>query len=298
MKNIKQLFFVIPILFISVKGFAENDSIHPNHQNHANHNLIYSSISKQKSQIVYVCMGTYAYAYHSQASCSGLANCQGEIKYADENYAINALGRVPCCKCWSNVYGRCKDDNPYGSAGGGSGGGGGEALAVIALAVVATSVVILSNDLYLYPVLSFYKPKSINYNYSQGSMSGISTGWAFGFRKKFEHSALEYGLSFLKTKVEYDFGMGYTYDNYISRIGGHLNYVHHIFYYRTPSWLKLYFGPSINYVYKFGFGGIFGSEIKLFERLRFDVRYELTNQTNQIQAGLIFTYQKKYFWQK
>jgi hypothetical protein len=85
---------------------------------------------------------------------------------------------------------------------------------------------------------------------------------------------------------------------YESKIGGHFNYVHQIFYNRTPSRLKVYLGPSVNYVYDFGYGGIIGTDIKLFDRLSFDLRYELTTQTNRIQAGFIFTYQKKYFWQK
>jgi len=71
-----------------------------------------------------------------------------------------------------------------------------------------------------------------------------------------------------------------------------------MFYDRTPDWLKVYLGPSLNLVSEFGYGGIVGSEIKLLDRLRFDLRYERTTQTNQLQAGLIFTYQKKYFWQK
>jgi len=54
----------------------------------------------------------------------------------------------------------------------------------------------------------------------------------------------------------------------------------------------------VNYLNDFGGGGIVGIEMKIFDRLRFDLRYELTTQTNQIQVGLIFTYQKKYFWQK
>ena len=83
-----------------------------------------------------------------------------------------------------------------------------------------------------------------------------------------------------------------------NRWGGHFNFVHQVFYNKTREWLKVYFGPSVNYVNYFGFGGIIGTDMKLFDRLRFDLRYELTSQTNQIQVGLIFTYQKKYFWQK
>jgi len=66
---------------------------------------------------VFVCTGPYAYAYHSRSDCAGLGNCKGEIRYTDQYTAENYLGRVPCCRCWSNVAGRCKDDNPYYSPG-------------------------------------------------------------------------------------------------------------------------------------------------------------------------------------
>ena len=89
--------------------------------------------------------------------------------------------------------------------------------------------------------------------------------------------------------MEYNYGLGYK--NEIDRWGWHFNYVHQVFYNKTADWLKIYFGPSLNYVYNFGYGGIVGTEMKLFDRLRFDVRYEWTTQTNQLQAGLIFTYQ-------
>ena len=48
----------------------------------------------------------------------------------------------------------------------------------------------------------------------------------------------------------------------------------------------------------FGYGATLGAHFKLFDRLKFDVRYEYTTATNQIKAGLIYTYQKKYFWKK
>ena len=88
----------------------------------------------QFSQTVYVCTGSYAYAYHSRSNCPGLGNCKGDIRYTDENYAVNSLNRVPCCRCWSNVSGRCKDDNPYYSGGSGSGGDNSEAYAYLAIA--------------------------------------------------------------------------------------------------------------------------------------------------------------------
>lgn len=298
MRQIIYLFLFLLFATFPFIGFAdghEHSALTTCSDNCVNHCDISNS---QNSQIVYVCTGVYAYAYHSRSDCPGLGNCKGEIKYTDENTAVNSLGRVPCCRCWSNVAGRCKDDNPY--YGGNSGGGGdnSEAYAYLALAIVATSAIILSNDVYLYPTISFHNPTKTNNYYGQQSNIGVETGWIFGFRKTFKHSALEYGASYLKTKVNYNYGYGYTYTNEIDRWGGHFNYVHQIFYNKTPNWLKVYFGPSINYVYDFGYGGIIGTEMKLFDRLRFDVRYEWTTQTNQIQAGLIFTYQKRYFWQK
>lgn len=252
---------------------------------------------ERNAQIVYICTGSYAYAYHSRSDCSGLSNCKSDINYLDENSAVNYYGRVPCCKCWSNVGGRCKDDNPtYG--GGGGGGDNSDALAALGIIMVAASAAILSNDLYYYPVLSFYSPFNNQTQITNNIKIKNNSGSAIGFRKTFDHSALEYGVSYLKTAYEYNYGWGYTATDEISRWGVHLNYVQHFLYDKTPQWLKLYCGPSVNYVYDFGIGGILGAEIKLLDRLRFDTRYELTNQTNQIQAGLIFTYQKEYFWRK
>jgi hypothetical protein len=297
MNPIKLIYLLLFFLTFSFNGYAGSH----NHKGTTEGTFICeneeNNLNVTNSQIVYICTGSYAYAYHSRSDCPGLGNCKGEIKYTDENYAANSLGRVPCCRCWSNVAGRCKDDNPY--YGGGSGGGGdnSEAYAYLALAIVATSAIILSNDIYVYPAISFYNPTKNNNYYGQSNNS-VGTGWIFGFRKTFKHSALEYGASYLKSKVDYNYGYGYTNTYEIDRWGGHFNYVHQIFYNKTPDWLKIYFGPSVNYVYDFGYGGIIGTEMKLFDRLRFDVRYEWTTQTNQIQAGLIFTYQKRYFWQK
>ncbi len=242
-----------------------------------------------KLQTVYICTGSYAYAYHSVSNCAGLNNCKGEIKYTDEYTAANTYGRKPCCKCWSNVYNGCKEDNP--TSGGGSSGGGGEGYGIIALVIATTSAIILSNDFYIYPAYSFYKEANTNLSYSQQKNYKKGTGLIFGFRKTFKHSALEYGASNLTFEA---INNNYSY----SRWGGHFNFVHQILYNKTPDWLKLYVGPSVNSVFNFGYGGIMGSEIKLFDRLKFDTRFELTTQTNQFQAGLIFTYQKKYFWQK
>jgi hypothetical protein len=293
MRTIKLIYLILFIFSASISGFAET---------YFNENLIKKNATNEKEekvtnkknfQVVYICTGSYAYAYHSRSDCPGLGNCKAEIKYTDENYAVNVLRRVPCCRCWSNVSDRCKDDNPYG---GGSSGGGdnSDIYKYVALAVVIGSAAILSNDIYIYPTYSFYKS---NNRYSGNPNYSNTTGWIFGFRKTFKHSALEYGFSSIKSQIDYNNRGSFISTNYTNRWGYHFNFVQQIFYNKTPLWLKFYLGPSINSVYEFGYGGVFGTEMKLLDRLKFDVRYEWTTQTNQVQAGLIFTYQKKYFWQ-
>lgn len=104
-------FFIV--FAYSINGYADGRE----HENSVrNFETIYayeSCINIPNTQIVYVCTGQYAYAYHSRSDCPGLGNCKGEIRYTDQYTAENKLGRVPCCRCWSNVAGRCKDDNPY-----------------------------------------------------------------------------------------------------------------------------------------------------------------------------------------
>ncbi|MDP2189164.1 MAG: hypothetical protein Q8J69_10835 [Sphingobacteriaceae bacterium] len=242
---------------------------------------------------VYICTGPYAYTYHSRLDCPGFTNCRGERKYTDQSYAMNTLGRVPCCRCWTNTGGRCKDDNP--AVGGGGGGGDNSAEAVIAIAIITVGAIILSNDVYAYPVRTFF------YNYERPKIPIYTnlidnvTGWAFGFRKTFDYAALEYGATYFEFNKRT--APNQTINPYqFTKWGWHFNFVHDLFYYRTPERLKFYVGPSINYIWDFGYGGITGAQFKLFDRLKLDVRYEWTTQSNQLQAGLIFTYQKEYFW--
>jgi len=273
---------IVLITILSVSNVNSQDLVcSTNHE----HNGL-----KNNSQTVYICTSITAQTYHSRSDCPGLGNCLTDINYVDENYAINNLSRVPCCRCWSNVVGRCKDDNPYYTTGSGSVDNS-EAYAYLAIVFIAIGVPIISNDIYVYPTYSLYKDKNESSDKSTGK------GLAFGFRKTFEHSALEYGASYLETKFE-DYNRYGTYSYEEARWGGHFNFVQQLFYNTTPDWLRFYIGPSVNYVYEFGYGGIVGTEMRIFDRLKFDVRYEYTTQTNQIQAGLIFTYQKEYFWNK
>jgi hypothetical protein len=269
-----KLFLLLPLMYIY--NLNAHDLIESN-QHKENTNV------SQFSEAVYVCKGSYAYAYHSRSDCQGLGNCKGDIMYYDENYAVNILNRLPCCLCWTNVSERCKDDSPSynGTSSNNSDNSeycGYAAIGAVAV-IAAVGVAVLSNDLYVYPA---YSPIA--------SYPGI--GVTFGFRKTFNHSALEYGASYISQKRSWDIW------------GGHLNFVHQVFFNKTPYWLKFYLGPTVNFVEHdrptepLGFGGIVGTEMKIFDRLKFDVRYENTTNTKRIQAGLIFTYQKEYFWNK
>jgi len=265
-------------VFLSVSLFGQDEVFHrySDALHFNNNNLQFDNEHSEKSQqTVYVCTGSSAYAYHSYSSCPGLNNCKSPVYPYNESFAVNSLKKIPCCRCWNNVSGRCKDDNPYGSASNGSGGGGGgEAIVVIAAVVVATSVFILSNDIYLSSIFSFKNMNSYDNTI-------ITPGWYAGLRKTFPNSALEYGFG----------SVGRNY-------GGNFSYVHNVFETRMPHEIKPFLGPTFNYWGDFGFGGIIGLRRKFFDRLSLDFRYELTSQTNQFMLGLIFTYQKEYFWNK
>ncbi len=73
--------------------------------------------------------------------------------------------------------------------------------------------------------------------------------------------------------------------------------MHNVFYNKTPDRLKVYVGLSYNSVIDDGYGAVIGSEIRIIDRLNLNFRYEFTTMMHDIQLGLIFKYQKKYFWQ-
>ncbi len=253
---------IILLLFVGLTGFCD--------VNHNSEIPLTPFAGINYNQTVYVCTGSYAYAYHSRSNCSGLNNCKGEIKYTDEYYARTGLNRKPCCICWSNVYGDCKNDNPgaVGSGGAGGSGGNNDALAAVGIAIIAGSAAILSNDLYLY----------YNSELSRKAISPISIG--IGFRKLFNESALEYGV-ILGDHVDYS--LGYLRKIHTSKKSDRFN---------------IYLGPSLNYVDQIGFGGILSSQYTLGKVVKLDLRYELTSQTNRVSFGFIFHYQDKYFWQR
>jgi hypothetical protein len=163
---------------------------------------------------------------------------------------------------------------------------------VACLALIAVAAVIVSNDFYIYPVVSFR---------SMPSMAGLPGGWAFGLRRKYEKCALEYGVSRLTFRQYVFSGSSVARGSDGYRWGGHFNFVVEVAKSRRYPGLTAYLGPSVNVMAataKFGAGGLAGVSCELFDRLKADVRYEYTTTTSQLQAGLIFTYQKKRFWEK
>ena len=53
--------------------------------------------SDNVENMVYICTGQYAKAYHRNKNCSGLGNCKGEIKQVSLEDA-KRKGRTPCGK--------------------------------------------------------------------------------------------------------------------------------------------------------------------------------------------------------
>lgn len=263
-------------------------------------------ISSEKGvhyQNVIICSGQNANAYHSRNNCAGLNNCQAEIYTVSEYDAINKYGRKACCRCWQNVFNNCHEDNPDNIGGGSSSNFDGSAVsAFAALSVVATGAILLANEVYAAPAYSLNRPATIR-DYS-GIVQSVETlsslGLAFQFRKNFTHSGLEYGAGFINYKFRNKNSFqNNTFEKQIWRIN--LNYVHNVFYNKFPERVIVFLGPSINYETdqsKVGFGGILGSSYRLFDRLKADIRYELTSTTHQACIGLQFLFQKKYFWKK
>jgi hypothetical protein len=79
--------------------------------------LILNSSIENKEDVVYICGGDYAYAYHLTTECRGLNNCKGDVYYTTSYKAKYTYNRKPCCICIGG-YGCKNDGNPYNSGGG------------------------------------------------------------------------------------------------------------------------------------------------------------------------------------
>lgn len=163
----------------------------------------------------------------------------------------------------------------------------------------AIGLAVYSNGIFFYP--------AYNFNYKKDNSR---LRWMFGFRKIFNRTALELGASYLIENtirhVIYRGGEYYDEENnkrvgeyyyypeedYNQNIWGfHLNYLCYFKPYSSRKRVNMYIGPSVNYINGIGFGGLTGVEFKCTRWLKFDLRYEWTTKTNQIQTGLVFKYQ-------
>jgi hypothetical protein len=313
-KYILNILFTFWISSISAQVLCYERKSEPN-----NDLITFHSNNFISDQIVYVCNGPYAYAYHSISNCSGLNNCSAEVQYTNESYATYTMGRVPCCKCWSNTNGRCKDDNPYNSnyRGGGGGGEDGSGLLALGFAIVTLSAIILSNDISVHGITAL-DPMPEIYRTQANSKIGMGVGFNSSLRKTFKKSALEYGGGLINYKEEISINANNlawdsTSNSYVNQLDPDslsLIYNHTIpfvqfaflkyfdFKANSNNQLQWFLGPVINLNEQSSFGLISGIQWKPLDRLKFDIRYQITNHTNRFSLGLIFNYQKKYFWQK
>jgi len=145
--------------------------------------------------------------------------------------------------------------------------------------VGAAGLFFISDCVYFYP--------SYNFN-SVHDFDKIR--YMFGYRISLNHSAIELGLSYINTNTTI-ISEGLM-DSFIEDPGWgfHMNYVYFLSKHYQYKKVNLYIGPTVNYIGKIGVGGLVGSEIKITNWLKFDLRYELTTRTNQLQAGLVFKY--------
>ena len=261
--------------------------------------LIFLKISGQ-SQLVYVCTGEYAKVFHSKNNCSGLNNCKSSILLVSESEAKNKYNlQRPCCICLNNRSGCGTEDlpatkfNPYvpqqhietspeyieamrrkREK---------EAAAYAAAGTLAVGAIIGSNDFYV----QYFKEEK-TYITPMYGMVVDDRGIAFGFRKTFNRSFIEYGASVIR-KSEYQ-----GPDGGYPKWAGHFNYIHNFKLIKGTDKLNLFIGPSINSFFtesaSFGIGGITGFSFKLSDWMKIDTRYEITSTTNRIGAGIVLTY--------
>lgn len=263
------------LILFSLSAFAHNecDSIHENKSQllnpielKGNEHSIY--------QTVYICGGKYAYAYHSYQNCKGLNNCQSKVYYTSENDAINQYGRVPCCLCWNNVAERCKYDGASSAGGGNRSNGDAEALvivgAVVGVAIITSGVILISNELYLGGTYS-----------TKYKENGIAVHFRSNIKEKL---GLEYGVRYFLNSSNADAYFNFTRNIKHNKV--HQNLIPYL-------GITSSFGTNDQFI---GLGGIIGCGLSLHERLKLDLRYEITNNSSNFILGLQVLYQKKNYF--
>lgn len=159
-----------------------------------------------------------------------------------------------------------------------------EAAAYVAVGIVGIATAVFSNDFYI----QFIKSNSSKFNNRNRFIE--DHGYAFGFRKTFDKSAIELGTSLIP-QTDYTGEEGGSI-----KWGAHCNYIYNIPLIKNKEKANLLLGASANSFFTksepFGVGGLLGISFKIFNWLRFESRYELTTYTDRINTGLFLTYNK------
>ncbi len=281
--------------------------------------------AQSDSNVVYVCKHYASHSYHTSISCKGLLGCQNG-QHTSKDSALSYFKRKPCCLCVGGMLaqdsGNCKtDDLPKSkparstSSGGWNGDGCSDlgsgcndpyAAAIVGSIAVAGLVIMLSNDLYVGGTYSHYT------DFPDPERDGFSVDDHYiypGFgidahlRKNFEILRLEYGGSYMKHKAHYYAtslanGSVYEFDDmkkYFTAYAGMPFYLNGKY---SEKSLLFFFGPVFRWNYEPAVGGTLGFHIRMGEFFKFDLRYELTQITSQVQAGFVITYQREYIWNR
>jgi len=204
----------------------------------------------------------------------------------------------------------------------------GIAIAVVGGVVGVSALVtyaIYANEIEAGPVLSFYRSgeyqKFVNNEYYYSNRSSViypGIGMHLMDRINFKHSDMEIGLKSITYRVKIERfdteksngQTSITHSEHHPKIwGAHINYLQHLFYNKLPERMCIFLGPSINLFFnevnyytfnlnynetELGFGGITGISYKLIDRVRLNLRYELTTRSNQVQFGISYLYHKKH----
>ena len=265
------------------------------------------------SQTVYICTGQFAEVYHDKVNCTGLNNCKGDVIRVYESDAIYKYNlKRPCCICrFPKPLGCEVDDfpqnnqvtkfNPYIPQGSSntSSNSASAAAGYAAAGALAFSAIANSNDFYIQ-----YITTNQEFNYQHNNTSS-NNGLAFGFRVVNRRTAFEYGASFIPDNYINVDNRNYrnTYysppsdsENKKQKWGAHFNYLYNIRLIKNTDKLNMYLGATLNSFFSkeesIGIGAIGGLNIKFFNWLKFDTRFERTNTTNRIATGLQLTFHK------
>ncbi len=149
------------------------------------------------------------------------------------------------------------------------------------MALVLALPVFISEGVSISPILSIPHGRG---NIADKYLHLDKVNYGFNIMSKMpflKHSEAELGLSFISDSGHTQFGL-------------HLAYLYKIF--SNSKLFNPYLGLGVSYdnINKGSYGGFIGSEINLKRNFAFNVRYEYTNKTQQLSAGIIIRFKALY----